>query len=116
MLRLVADENFSKRILNGLREHESVVDIVRVQDVGLLSMDDPSILEWAAQEGRILLTHDKKTMIGFAYERVSANQPMPGLFVVRRSDAVGNAINDLLVLAGASFEGEFEGQVWHIPL
>jgi predicted nuclease of predicted toxin-antitoxin system len=34
------------------------IDIIRVQDVGLSGEDDPIVLEWAAQEGRILLTHD----------------------------------------------------------
>ena len=116
MLRLVTDENFSRRILNGLLGNESIMDVVRVQDVGLLGADDPSILEWAAQEGRIVLTHDKRMMISFAYQRILANKPMPGLFVVQRSGDVGEVINDLLVLAGASFTDEFDGQVWHIPL
>ena len=34
------------------------VDLVRVQDVGLEQADDTSILAWAAENNRILLTHD----------------------------------------------------------
>src|SRR5438309_4599235 len=116
MLRLVADENFSNKILRGLLKSESTVDIVRVQDVGFLGADDPSVLEWAAQEGRIVLTHDKKTMIGFAYERVRAGQPMPGVFVVERNLSIRDAIGDILLLAGAGLASEFEGQVWYVPL
>ncbi len=116
MLRLIADEDFSNKVLKGLLERESILDIVRVQDVGLLGADDPSILEWAAQEGRIVLTHDKRTMIGFAYGRARANQPMPGVFVVKRSMEIKGLINDILMLVGASFPNEFEGQVWYIPL
>ena len=56
MLRLAIDENLDNRILTGLRRRISAIDAVRVQDVGLIGADDPAILEWAAEEGRILAT------------------------------------------------------------
>jgi hypothetical protein len=46
------------------------MDIERVQDVGLSGREDPAILAWAAQETRILLTHDVRTITRFAYDRV----------------------------------------------
>ena len=58
MLLFVTDENFNNDIVRGARRRLPTIDIVRVQDVGLLSADDPSILEWAALTGRVLLTHD----------------------------------------------------------
>ena len=58
MLRLVADENFNNNIIHGVSRRNAEADIVRVQDVGLSGADDPTILEWAAQQRRILLTHD----------------------------------------------------------
>jgi hypothetical protein len=89
---------------------------VRVQDVGLLGANDASILEWAAHEGRVLVTHDVKTITKYAYERVAAEEPMPGIFEVPRSLSVGQAIDDLLLLAEYSFDGEWEGQVRYLPL
>ena len=59
MLRLAADENFNHDIVRGLLRREPGLDIVRIQDVGLSGADDPTVLEWAAQEGRVLLTHDE---------------------------------------------------------
>ena len=44
------------------------LDIVRVQDLGLKNTDDPVILEWAANEERILLTHDVATITMYAYQ------------------------------------------------
>jgi uncharacterized protein DUF5615 len=52
MLLLVADENFNNDIVRGLLRKKPDLDIVRVQEVGLRGADDPSILEWAAKEGR----------------------------------------------------------------
>lgn len=82
MLRLAADENFSNDIIRGLLRRKPDLDIVRVQDVGLSGAGDPTILEWAAQEGRVLLTHDVSTLTRYAYERVEAGKHMPGVFEV----------------------------------
>jgi hypothetical protein len=37
-------------------------EVVRVQDVGLVQTPDPDILEWAASQGRVLLSHDVSTV------------------------------------------------------
>ena len=57
MLRLAADENFNGNIVRGLRRRSPDLDIIRVQDVGLLGADDASVLEWAAKEGRVVVRH-----------------------------------------------------------
>ena len=56
MLRLAADENFNGDIVRGLLRRNPKLDIVRVQDVGLSGADDPSVLQWAAEQGRIIVT------------------------------------------------------------
>jgi hypothetical protein len=77
MLRYAADENFNNDILRGLRRRDDRLDVVRVQDVELSGTLDPILLEWAARENRIILSHDVSTMVGFAYDRVKAGQPIP---------------------------------------
>jgi hypothetical protein len=116
MLRLIADENFNGLIVQALLQRQPDLDLARVQDVGLGGADDPTILEWAAQQGRVLLTHDAKTITKYAYERVSAGKPMPGVFELVRSLTIGRAVDEILLLALASFEGEWEGQVRYLPL
>jgi predicted nuclease of predicted toxin-antitoxin system len=116
MLRLAADENFSGDIVRGLLRRNPKLDIVRVQDVGLSGADDPSVLQWAADQGRILVTHDISTLTKHAFDRAATGQPMPGVFEVRSVASVGQAIEDLILLAECSFEGEWEGQVRFLPL
>jgi len=82
----------------------------------LSNTDDPIILEWAANEDRIVLTHDVATMTYYAYERIEAGLPMPGLFEVNRKVSINQAIEDILLIAEYSFEGEWEGQVRYLPL
>ena len=116
MLRLAADENFNNSIVRGLLRRQPELDIVRIQDAGLSGADDTTVLEWAAQEGRVLLTHDVSTITKYAYERVQAGQPMPGVFEVNRPVPIGRAIEDILLLAECSLDGEWEGQVRYLPL
>ena len=116
MLRLLADENVKRQLVRGLRRRNPALDIVRAQDVGLSGADDPTVLEWAAGEGRVLITYDVNTMPDAAYRRVEAGQPMPGMFVIPWPTSLGLAIEDLLLLADASLPGEWEGQIVYLPL
>jgi len=116
MLQLVADENFNNNIVRGVLRRKSDADIVRVQDVGLSGVDDPSVLEWAAQQGRILLTHDVSTITKYAYERIEAGQEMPGVFEVSRTTPIGPVIEDIVLLLECSLEGEWERQIIYLPL
>jgi hypothetical protein len=116
MLRLAADENFNADIVRGLLRRLPGLDIVRVQDAGLSGADDPVVLEWAAREGRIVLTHDISTLVSFAFEGAAAGRPMPGVFAARSSGPIGSTIEDLVLLAECSVHDEWEGQVRFLPL
>jgi hypothetical protein len=72
VLLLAADENFNGNFVRGLFRRQPALDLVRLQDVGLPGAEDPAVLAWAAQEGRVLLTHDVSTMTRYAYERIQA--------------------------------------------
>jgi hypothetical protein len=116
MPRFAVDENFNNDIVRGVRRRNPAVDLVRVQDAGLSAADDPAILEWAAQSGRILLTHDVATMTRYAYDRVREGKPMPGVFEVGRHMPIGVAIEEIVLLAECSLDDEWEGQVRYLPL
>ncbi|MGB3292078.1 MAG: DUF5615 family PIN-like protein [Phormidesmis sp.] len=116
MVRFLADENFNNQIVRGLFRQSPDIDMVRVQDVDLSGADDPTVLSWAAQEKRVVLTHDVATMITFAYERINAELSMPGLFEVSRRVPVGLAIEEVILIDQCSLDGEWEGQVRFLPL
>lgn len=117
MIQFLADENFNGRILRGLLRRLPDLDVVRAQDVeAIRGASDPVLLEWAAGQGRIVLTHDISTMGHHAYSRVVAHEPMPGVFEVSADLPVGVAIEDLVLIAMASEADEWEGQVRFLPL
>jgi hypothetical protein len=71
-MRWLADENFRNHVVRGLRLRNAGLDIVRVQDAGLVGLADPALLDWAAGHGRVLLTHDLRTIPNYAYSRIEA--------------------------------------------
>lgn len=116
MLPLATDEDFNNRILRGVLRRAPHLDIVRVQDAQLSEKHDSQVLAWAASEGRVLLTHDVTTLRKYAYERVGAGLPMPGVFEVSQELPIGIVIEEILLLAECSVPGEYEGQVRFLPL
>lgn len=116
MLRLAIDENFNNDIVRGILRRQPDLDIVRVQDAGLAGADDPAVLDWAARENRVLLTHDVTTMTEFALDRVAMGLNMPGVFQVSRGVSLSTAIQDILLLATCSLDNEWAGQIRYLPL
>lgn len=116
MLRLASDADFNGDILRGLLRRQPDLGIVRIQDVGLRTADDETILEWAAAAGRILLTHDRTTMPDFAYERVRAGRPVPGVFVIHNKPPLGEMIDEILLVALCSTQEEWKDRVAFLPL
>ncbi|MFB2837970.1 DUF5615 family PIN-like protein [Floridanema evergladense] len=116
MLRLLSDENFNGDIVRGLFLRQPKLDLLRVQDIGLAEVDDPTILKWAAENDRILLTHDRATMPDFAYQRLLQQEEMSGLFVINDRMSVRQAIDELLLLVNCSEQSEWKGFVLYLPL
>lgn len=116
VFRFLADENFDNDIVRGLLRRNRGLDLVRVQDVGLASVDDPTILAWAADEDRILLTHDVATVTRFAYERLARGEAVPGVIEVGHRVSVGRAIDDLSLIVEGSHPDEWRSQISYLPL
>ena len=87
--RFLADHDFTEAILLGLNRREPGIEIRRLRDVGLSDRTDPDVLEYAAAEGLLILSHDVNTMTGHASERIAAALQMPGVFVAHQHDPIG---------------------------
>ena len=116
MIRFLTDENIEGAIFQALRQHIPLIDVVRAQDVGLYSAPDPAILEWASENNRIVLTHDVKTMVDFAYERVRSGLDMPGVAIIPASMSPGAVASELIHMTLYGLEGEWENRVFRLPL
>lgn len=116
MLLFLADEDFNRRILRGLRRRLPLLDVVRVQDVGLITRPDTEVLEWAANENRVVVTHDITTMSKHAFDRVNQGLLMPGVIEVSQDVPIGEAIEELVLITECSLENEWHNQVIYLPI
>ncbi len=116
MLRLLIDENFDQRILRGLKLEIPSIDYIVVQETNLKGLRDPLLLAWAAENQRIIVTHDVNTMPRHAYGRVRVGQLMPGVIVIPEDLAVGKAIEELGMLVECCEPEELNSQVKYLPI
>jgi predicted nuclease of predicted toxin-antitoxin system len=62
VLSILLDENFNQRILRDLKRRLPNLDYSVVQKSGLSGASDANVLAWAAEQNRVLVTHDLKTV------------------------------------------------------
>jgi hypothetical protein len=116
VISFLVDQNFNEHIVDGLTRRIPSLDMVLVRQVGLAEARDPALLEWAAAQERVLLTHDRSTMPAFAFARVEADQPMSGVFLVSDSMPVGQAIEEIALAAQCLSPDECANRVSYFPL
>lgn len=115
MMRFLADEAFDGRIVRGLRRNLPELDLLRIQDTGLRTFHDRLILEHAAEMDRVLLTHDIRTMPGFAYDRLAKGLPMPGVILVTQNYPIRTAIQEIALIAHCVEPAELVNKVKRLP-
>jgi hypothetical protein len=61
-VRFLADADLNKAIVSGVLRRESSLDFLTAQAAGLRRMTDPEVLALAAEQQRVLVSHDVGTM------------------------------------------------------
>jgi Domain of unknown function (DUF5615) len=111
MLRLASDADVHGDIIRGLWRRRPGIDLLRSQDSLPLGAPDVDVMSWAAAAGRVLITNDRNTMIGLAYQRVAAGGRFSGLIITSKEQSIGAAIDDILFLADCMSAEEVGGQI-----
>ena len=115
-MKFLTDEHIPPALARGLKRLLPEVDVLELRHTELLGAEDPEVLSFAADEGRILITRDVSTIPDFAYERVADDQVMPGVFIWRRKASLGAVLEDLVLIVEASGAKEWSSQVIYLPL
>ena len=116
IVRYQADADLNQIILRGVIRREPAIEFVTPAEGELIDQDDRTVLELAARHGRILVSHDRKTMSRHFYEFIETNDS-PGVFVIRQQRCpVAVAIEELLMIWEASEAEEWVNQYRYLPL
>jgi Domain of unknown function (DUF5615) len=113
-IRFQADADFNEDIVTGILRREPGVDFQTATAAGLRLLSDLQVLALAAREGRVLVSHDRRTMPR-AYAEFLRTNKSPGLFIVSQKTDLLTAIDELLLVWTSSEAEEWIDQLGTIP-
>jgi predicted nuclease of predicted toxin-antitoxin system len=113
-LRFQADNDLDQRIVVATRRLDPGIDFQTAPALGLHNVDDPDVLALAARDGRVLVSHDRKTMPDH-FREFTRTQESPGLIIVSQKLPVGRAAELLHLLWAASGAEEYVNIIYDLP-
>jgi hypothetical protein len=84
-------------------------------DARLKGVPDPEVLAFAAEQNRILVTHDRQTMPLHFGEFLMKKGSSPGVFLVSQYAPIGAVIEELVLIWAASNADEWMNRIVIIP-
>jgi hypothetical protein len=113
--RFQADVNLREAILKATLRLEPTIDFKSSRAAELTGLPDREVLSRAAKQGRILVTHDRRTMpthfAAFIADRVS-----PGVLIVPQHLGVRAVAEDLVLIWAATEAEEWTNRIRFLPL
>lgn len=113
--RFLADADLNHRIVVGIRRREPAVDILDAHQGGVIGLLDPDVLRTAANSGRILISHDYRTMPAH-FATFCETRSSPGVILVPQDLDIGTAIEDLLLIWTVTEAREWVQQIGFLPV
>ncbi|HEV8716191.1 MAG TPA: DUF5615 family PIN-like protein [Candidatus Binatia bacterium] len=114
-VRFQADADFNQDIVRAVRRQTPAVDFQTAHEAGLAGLEDDAVLERAAQEGRILVSHDRRTM-PHHFAAFIAGKTSAGVILVPKNLPIRQAVEDLVLIWEASEAEEWVNQIDSLPL
>jgi hypothetical protein len=106
-----ADGDLNQIIVTATRQREPSIDFRSAADVGLEGVPDSEVLEQPARDGRILISHDRRTMPVHFRARLKSGKPSPGVLIVPQHAAFGPVVDAIVLIWATSEPDEWQNQV-----
>lgn len=114
-VRYQADADLNQAIVTGVLRREPKVDFQTASTAGLEGLKDLEVLSIAAQQVRILVSHDRRTMPSAFAEFIIGNHSS-GVIIVSRKVPVEVVIEELLLIWAVSSAEEWVNRIAKLPL
>lgn len=116
MLKLFIDQDFNHDILRGIIARIPDLNFVTAHGIGRGREQDLAHLEWATEQGRIIVTHDINTFTNTVNSLIKGGHETTGLVVVPQLLQIGRAIEDLELLICCVDFDELKSSIRYLPL
>lgn len=117
-LKYLMDENVAPVYATQLRQQQRdlVIRAVGEPDTPSKSTLDPEILLWCEEYGFLLVTNNRTSMPVHLADHIAQGRHVPGIFILNPDLNIGQNLDELILIAEASFEGEYQDQIVFLPL
>ena len=96
-IRFQADADLNEDIVTGVLRREPSIDFQTAGAANLRGLNDDQVLKLAADQGRIIVTHDRRTMARHFADFIT-RETSPGLLIVSQKASVALVIEELIMI------------------
>lgn len=114
-VRFQADADLNQIILLATTRREPAIDFQSAMTAGLTGIADAEVSARAATDGRVLVTHDRKTMPRNFAEFIGRGTS-PGLLLIPQSLSVAAAVDELILIWSVTEAKERVNRMSNLPL
>ena len=114
-IQFQADADLNHAIVTATRRREPAVSFTSAASAHLEGILDPEVLERAAAQERILITHDRQTMPEHFRERLAQGKSSPGVLIVSQFEPLGPVVETIVMIWAASTPEEWQNQIRYLP-
>ncbi|MCA1592749.1 MAG: DUF5615 family PIN-like protein [Acidobacteria bacterium] len=114
-VRYQADADLNEDIVTGVQRRAPEIDFQIAHEAQLAHAPDTNVLARAAREGRILVTHDRRTMPAH-FGRFVESRDGPGLIIISQNAEMLRVIEELILIWSVSEAEEYINSICTLPL
>ena len=114
-VRFQADADFNEIILKAILRREPTIDFQTAHAANLSGLSDRDVLSLASRSGRLLVTHDRKTMPRQFAEFIKTYSST-GVLIVPQKLPIAQVIEELIIVWVATEAEEWTDRIYSLPL
>jgi hypothetical protein len=113
-VRFQADADLRQSIVTGIIRKQPDLNFQSANEAELEGIKDPEVLEIAARDGRVLVTHDRKTM-PTEFGQYILSRTSSGVLILSQSLPIREAMDAIILVWEASTAEEWINQIMTFP-
>src|SRR5262249_32670542 len=117
-VKYLLDENVDLEYRFQLIRHNPTLTVWAVNDPGAPAKEtpDPDILRWCEEHDFILVTNNRRSMPRHLADHLAEGRHVPGIFILNPELSLGETIEELILIAEATFADEYADHISYLPL
>ena len=117
-IRYLLDENVNPAFRTALLQYDSTMIVWKIGDPGVppTGTKDPEILDWCEDNQFILVTNNRKSMPEHLTDHLTKGRHIPGIFELNPNMSLGETIEELALIWGASGPHDYQDLILYLPL